>query len=147
MSKDPDASPYYLEAEVNNPMCHLRAGESCVLETEWFPTRSGDEFHGASEAGILIHPLTVVSQNGKIALSGSFGVFYSGHLTARLYDEHGRLLAVTPVADVTPNEAVNLNTDIAAPGKCSRVSLHLIDDAGVDRGALQEVQLTAQDNQ
>ncbi len=147
VSKDPDSSPYYLEAEVNSPMCHLRASESCVLETEWFPTRSGDEFHGASEAGILIHPLTAVSQTGKIALSGSFGVFYSGHLTARLYDEHGRLLAVTPVADVTPNEAVNLNTDIAAPGKCSRVSLHLIDDAGVDRGALQEVQLTAQDNQ
>ena len=147
ISKDPDASPYYLEAEINSPMCHLRAGESCVLETEWFPTRSGDEFHGASEAGILIRPLTAVSQNGKISLSGSFGVFYSGRLTARLYDEHGRLLAVAPVADVTPNEPVNLSTEIAAPGKCSRVSLHLIDDAGVDRGALQEVQLTAQDNQ
>ena len=31
MSADPDASPYYLEAEVNSPMCHLRAGESCAL--------------------------------------------------------------------------------------------------------------------
>jgi hypothetical protein len=147
MSADPDASPYYLEAEVNSPMCHLRAGESCALQTEWFPTRSGDEFHGVAEAGILIRPLKATLQNGKIALSGSFGLFYSGHLVARLYDEHGHIAAVTPVADVTPNEANNLATEIAAPGKLSRVSLHLIDDTGLDRGALQEVQLNHQDSQ
>jgi hypothetical protein len=147
MSADPDASPYYLEAEVNSPMCHLRAGESCALQTEWFPTRSGDEFHGVTEAGILVRPLKATLQNGKIALSGSFGVFYSGHLVARLYDEHGHIAAVTPVGDVTPNEANNLATEIAAPGKLSRVSLHLIDDTGLDRGALQEVQLNHQDSQ
>ncbi len=147
MSADPDASPYYLEAEVNSPMCHLRAGESCVLDTEWFPTRSGEEFHGVTEAGILIRPLKATAQNGKISLSGSFGVFYSGRLVARLYDEHGHIAAATPVADVTPNEAVNLTSDIAAPEKCTRVSLHLMDDAGLDRGALQEVQLTTQDSQ
>ena len=57
MSADPDASPYYLEAELNSPMCRLRAGESCSFETEWFPTRSGAEFHGSTDAGILIRPL------------------------------------------------------------------------------------------
>ena len=105
------------------------------------------EFHGVTEAGILIRPVKATSQNGKIALSGSFGVFYSGHLVARLYDEHGHVAAVTPVADVTPNEAVNLDTEIAAPAKCSRVSLHLMDDTGLDRGALQEVQLHTRDSQ
>jgi hypothetical protein len=147
MSADPDASPYYLEAEVNSPMCHLRAGESCTLETEWFPTRSGDEFHGVADAGILIRPLKATWQNGKIALSGSFGAFYSGHLVARLYDEHGHMAAVTPLTDVTPQEAINLAAQIAAPAKCSRVSLHLIDNTGLDRGAFQEVQLDTQDNQ
>ena len=29
LSADPDASPYYLEAELNSPMCRLRPGESC----------------------------------------------------------------------------------------------------------------------
>jgi hypothetical protein len=46
MSSAGDASPYYLEAEVNSPLCRLRPGESCDLETEWFPTRVGSEFHG-----------------------------------------------------------------------------------------------------
>jgi hypothetical protein len=49
------------------------------------------------------------------------------------------------VADVSPNERVTLETEIASPEKTSRVSLHLLDDSGVDRGALQEVQLSRQD--
>jgi len=147
MSADPDASPYYLEAELNSPMCRLRPSESCSFETEWFPTRSGNEFHGVTDAGILIQPLRVTAtQNGKISLSGSFGVFYSGHIVARLYDEHGHAAAVIPVADVSPNERVSLATEIASPGKTSRLSLHLVDDGGIDRGALQEVQLSGQDS-
>jgi hypothetical protein len=147
LSADPDASPYYLEAEINSPMCRLRPGERCTLETEWFPTRSGSEFHGVTDAGILIRPLrATVRENGKIGLSGSFGVFYSGRLIARLYDEHGHAVAATPVAEVNPNEVVSLETEIASSEKSSRLSIHLMDDSGVDRGALQEVQLSAQDN-
>jgi hypothetical protein len=147
LSSDPDSSPNYLEAELNSPMCRLRPGESCAFETEWFPTRSGAEFHGVTDAGILIRPLKAIAkENGKIGLSGSFGVFYSGRLVARLYDEHGRVATTTPVADVNPSEPVSLDAEIASPAKSSRVSIHLIDDGGVDRGALQEVQLSSQDN-
>ena len=146
MSADPDASPYYLEAELNSPMCRLRPGESCAMDTEWFPTRSGGEFHGVTEAGIRIQPVKATIENFKISLSGSFGVFYSGHLVARLYDEHGHVAAVTPIADVSPAEPVSLRTEIPSPGKCSRLSIHVIDDTGMDRGALQEIQLTGEDD-
>ena len=117
------------------------------MDTEWFPTRSGSEFHGVTDAGVLIQSLRATrTQNGKISLSGTFGVFYSGHLVARLYDEHGHVAAVTSIADVSPAERVSLNTEIASPGKCSRLSIHLIDDSGLDRGALQELQFTGEDN-
>jgi len=142
LSTDSDASPYYLEAEINSPMCKLRPGESCTLETEWFPTRAGQEFHGATEAGILIRPLKAsIAENGRIHLSGTFGVFYSGHLVARLYDEHGHAATIMQVAEVTPAEVASLDTVVSSPGKVSRVSIHLIDESDVDRGALQEVQL------
>ena len=147
LSADPDASPYYLEAELNSPLCRLRPGQSCTFETEWLPTRCGNEFHGVSDAGILIRPLrATVTESGKIRLSGSFGVFYSGQLMARLYDEHGHAVAATPVAEVNPGERVSLETEIVSPGKSSRVSIHLVDDNGVDRGLLQEVQLSGQDS-
>jgi hypothetical protein len=142
---DPDAGPYYLEAELNSPMCRLRAGESCTMDTEWFPTRSGSEFHGVTDAGVLSRPLTAtMKEGGKVSLSGVFGVFYSGHLVVRLYGEHGHSMAEIPVADVNPNEQVAMDKEIACPGKCSRLSIHLIDDEGLDRGALQELRLSDQ---
>jgi hypothetical protein len=142
LSTDPDASPYYTEAELNSPMCHLRAGENCTFDTEWFPTRSGTEFHGVTDAGILIRPLQLTrGDDGKIKLSGAYGVFYPGHLIAHFYDEHGRNLGTVPVADVTPVDAVELQKELTPSGKAARVSIHLIDDEGIDRGALQEVQV------
>jgi hypothetical protein len=140
LSSDPDASPYYLEAEMNSPMCRLRPGESCRFNTEWFPTRAGSEFHGVSEAGILLRPLHAIrGANGKVKLSGSFGVLFPGQLIAHSYDQHGASLGTTSVLEVTPTEAATLETEISPPEKVGRVSLHLIDSNGLDRGALEEV--------
>ncbi len=147
LSADPDASPYYLEAELNSPMCHLRPGESCTLETEWFPTRSGSEFHGVTDAGIVIRPLRATGmENGKIKLSGSFGVFYSGRAIAHFYDEHGHSVGVTPIDEVDPSKAVSLDTEISPPAKSARLSIHVVDESGIDRGALQEVQVSSPDS-
>jgi hypothetical protein len=141
MPPDPDAGPYYLEAELNSRMCKLPAGESCTFETEWFPTRAGEEFHGVTDAGILIKPLHAMWESDKIRLSGSFGVFFAGHLVARFYDEHGSFIEAVPVSDVSPTEAVTLDNTFAPPGTPDRVSLHLLDENGLDRGSLNEVKI------
>ena len=147
LSADADASPTYLEAEINSPMCRLRPGESCDFETEWFPTRAGSEFHGVTDAGIVTRPLRAIGlQNGKIKLSGSFAVFFPGRLVARFYDERGRSLGALPVVDVNPAEPVLLESEIVAPGKPARLSLHLEDEQGIDRGSLQEVRVGPEDN-
>ncbi|MGC2198196.1 MAG: hypothetical protein WA628_26230 [Terriglobales bacterium] len=147
LSADSDAGPYYLEAEINSPVCRLRPGEACDLETEWFPTRAGREFHGVTDAGIVMLPLRATGlANGKIKLSGSFGVFFSGRLVARFYDERGRSLGTMPVVDVSPAEPVSLEAEIAPLGKPARISVHLEDENGVDRGSLQEVYVGAGDN-
>lgn len=143
LSSDADAGPYYLEAELNSPMCRLRAGESCDFETEWFPTRAGTEFHGVTDAGTVVRPLTANRlENGKVKLFGSFGVFFSGRLVARLYSEHGASMGSMPVADVSPTELVSLDTEIVPPQKPARLSVHLEDESGADRGSLGEVQIS-----
>jgi hypothetical protein len=140
MSKGGDGSPRYLEAEVNSPLCRLRPGEACTLETEWFPVRATNEFHGVTDAGTVVRPLRAVRlENGKIALSGSFGVFFTGHLVAHFYDEHGAVLPNVAVSEVDPSELVSLDTQVTPPGKPGRLSLHLEDSKGLDRGSLQEV--------
>ncbi len=146
LTADPDASPIYMEAELNSPLCRLRPEETCSFDTEWYPTRAGDEFHGVTDAGIVLHPSQAIWAKDKVKLSGSFGVFFSGHLIAHFYDQHGSMLGTMPIVDVNPDEPVSLETEIAPPGKPARLSLHLIDQNGVDRGALQEVQLPAEEN-
>jgi len=138
-------SPYYMEAELNSPMCRLNPGEECRFDTDWFPTRTESDIHGVTDAGILVHPLRAIHLDaGKIRLTGSFGVFYAGRLVAHFYDERGSPLGTAPVAEVAPAALVDLNEDIAPAGKAARVSLHLVDQNGVDRGPLQEVRIGTQ---
>ena len=146
LSTDADSTPTYLEAELNSPMCRLRPGESCEFDTEWFPTRSGNEFHGVKDPGIVIRPLqSILTGSGKVRLSGLFGVFFHGYLVAHFYDEHGSPLGNVRLVNVDPAEPVSLETEVAPPGKPARVSLHVEDDRGVDYGPLQEVPVRSQD--
>jgi hypothetical protein len=141
-----DGIPYYLEAEINSPLCRLRPGETCSLDTEWFPTRVESEFHGVSDAGIIVRPLrAALGENGRVLLSGAFGVFFAGHLVAHVYNEHGAGLESVPVADVDPSQLVSLETGIASPDKPARISLHLEDWNGLDRGSLGEVRVASRE--
>jgi len=144
LSSGGDGVPRYLEAEINNPLVQLRPGETRDLDTEWFPTRAGGEFHGVQEAGIVVRPLHATRlETGGIRLSGSFGVFFAGRLVAHLYDEHGTSIGTMPLTQVDPAELVLLETDLTPPAKPARISLHLEDGNGLDRGSLQEVPVVA----
>jgi len=142
LTKGGDGSPYYLEAEINSPLVQLRPGESRDLDTEWFPTRSGREFHGVEDAGIVVRPLQATRlRTGHIGLAGSFGVFFAGRLVVHLYDEHGASVGITPLMQVDPADLVALDTELTPPAKTSRLSLHLEDANGLDCGSLQEVEV------
>lgn len=142
MSAGGDGSPFYLEAEINSPLCRLGPGETCDLDTEWFPTRAGSEFHGVSDAGVVLRPLrATLLESGKVGLAGSFGVFFPGQLVAHFYDERGLSLGSVNVATADPAEAASLETEIVPPGKPARISLHLENGSGMDLGSLQEVHI------
>ena len=143
---DVKESPYYMEAELNSPMCQLNPGDECQFDTDWFPTRADADFHGVTDAGVLIRPLQGVQlESGKVRLTGSFGVFFPGDLIAHFYDARGSSLGTTRIAQVTPAELLDLQMEVEPSGKAARVSLHLVDQSGLDRGALQEVQISTQD--
>src|SRR5271169_102173 len=102
-----DGVPYYLEAEINSPLVQLRPGETRDLDTDWFPTRTGGEFHGVEDAGIVVRPLRAGRlETGAIRLSGSFGVFFAGRLIAHLYNEHGASVGTMPLSQVDPSDLV-----------------------------------------
>ena len=140
-SSNPAETPYYMEAEVNSPMVRLNPGETYALDTHWFPSRSGGDLETVTDAGIVNKALTA-STNGKgISLSGSFGVFFSGRLIAYLFDNQGLRTGMIPLQAVSPLQQAEVQQEIPASPGSVRVSLHVIDEHGVDRGALGEASI------
>ena len=138
--------PYYMEAELNSPLETLGPGESYALDTEWFPTRLAPELADVTDAGAIGKPLTATRGAAGIRLAGSFGAFWPGRLVAHWYDLAGTRLASSEVMKVAPLEPVSLEETIAAPPSSVRVSLHLVDSRGSDRGSLGEVFVTSPDD-
>jgi len=141
--KPPD-TPYYMEAELNSPLVTLAPGESYGFDSEWFPTRLGRELVDATDAGVIGRRLGANQAVGGVHLSGSFGVFYSGQLVAHCYDSRGVHLGSSSLAAVSPLEPVALDQTVSAPADCARVSLHLVDERGSDRGTLGEVNVASE---
>jgi hypothetical protein len=137
-----DQRPYYMEAEMNSPMAVLSPGESSTFDTTWFPSRLSGNFTTVTEAGLVGKPLAARRTGDKIELSGSFGIFFPGELKAFLYDESGVGKDQVRLTAVRPQEAVDLHQSVAAASNIARVSIHLIDSSGSDRGALGEVFVT-----
>ena len=139
--EDKEPPPFYMEAELNSPMVRLEPGESYNFDTQWFPTRADRDFQGITDAGVIVKPLhaTRGADADKISLAGSFGVFFSGKLEARLYDTHGMSVGTQPLVEVDPRNSILLQTTVTDAGRVGRISLHLADTNGLDRGSLGEV--------
>ena len=102
--------------------------DESAAQKRWFKT--------VAYAGVIGRPLSVVGISGNLTLTGSFGVFVAGQLEARFYDKDGARIGTKPVQDVLPTELVALQHTVQAPPGTTRVSLHLIDRHGSDRGPL-----------
>lgn len=135
------ASPFYMEAELNSPMVKLYPGEAHSFDTEWFPTRGDSSFQGVTDAGLILTPLRAVEANdpGKITLTGAFGVFSAGKLVAHFYNAHGTAMGMQALQDVDPRKLSLLEMPVAFSGQPGRVSLHVVDSNGMDHGTLGEV--------
>ena len=81
-------------------------------------------------------PLAAHRSADKIELSGTFGVFFPGELKAFFYGNGGVQVGQTLLQAVQPQDLIALLQTIAAPANVDRVSIHVIDSGGVDRGAL-----------
>ena len=134
-------APYYMEAELNNPLVVLEPRLSSVLESEWFPTRMTPHLVNVTDAGMIGRELAAVPVTGGVRLTGFFGVFYAGRVVARFYNAGGVPIKPLDVAQADPLEALSLDKTIPAPPEAARVSLHLLDEQGLDRGSLGEVEI------
>jgi hypothetical protein len=138
---NPAELPYYMEAEVNSPMVLLKPGETYALDTQWFPARFGGRPESVTEAGVTSSGLTASRKGNSVLLSGSFGVFFPGSLTAYLLDVRGVRTGIVPLQSVSPLDIVEVHTEIPASPTIVRISIHVIDEQGIDRGSLGDASI------
>lgn len=142
---NPAELPYYMEAEVNSPMVLLKPGETYALDTKWFPTRIAARAESVTEAGVTSSGLTAARTGKNVLLSGLFGVFFPGKLTAYLFDIRGVRTGNVPLQSVSPLDTVEVHAEIPAVPAVARVAIHLIDERGMDRGSLGEASILKAD--
>lgn len=141
-SSDPVEMPYYMEAELNSPMVRLEPGETYAFDTKWFPSRATADFKTVTDAGVVNRALAASVSGKSISLTGSFGVFFPGNLAAYVFDARGVRTATVSILPVSPLDPVNLQQEIPVSPADVRVSLHLIDERGTDRGSLGEATIS-----
>ena len=129
---------YYMEAEVNSPVVELAPGESYAMDSEWYPTRMDSSFQAATYSGVVGTPLAAAASPSGLTLTGNFGVFYAGQLVAHFYNRGGEAIGTAPAGDATPLQPLKLQVTLQAPPETARVSLHVVDAQGLDRGPLGE---------
>jgi hypothetical protein len=145
---DKEPPPHYMEAELNSPMVRLYPGESYSFDTEWFPARGDPGFQTVKDSGLVLKPLRAVesSDGAKIDITGTFGVFFPGQLVAYFYSSTGSAMGTQPVLAADPRKVVLLQNSVKFSGHPRRISLHLIDTNGSDRGSLGEVTIEGPDH-
>ncbi len=136
-SSNPQEAPYYMEAEINSPMIQLAPGTSYVLDTRWFPVRVSKEIKTVAAVGVIERPLIAFFSAQGLHLSGVFGVFFPGKLTADVFDAHGTKSDVV-LESVDPLNVVELDRTLQVSSEATRVALHLVNDQGADLGILGE---------
>jgi hypothetical protein len=135
-------APYYMEAEINSPMIKLDPGVSYAMDTNWFPARAEGEPKSVTSAGVVCQPLVASLKPKGLQVSGVFAVFFPGTLRAHVLDPRGAEIAVVELQPVDPSSPVKLNQTISVAEPADRVSVHLNDQQGVDRGSLGEAKIT-----
>lgn len=142
---NPADTPYYMEAELNSPMVFLKSGETYSFDSRWIPFRLPQgEPMSVSGAGVTVRPLMASATPDGVHISGGLGVFTSTQLVARFYDEQGGERQSAVIGSASPATAVELNQNIKASGRWSRVVIHVVDpQSRVDYGVLGEAKIVS----
>jgi len=138
-ASSPEDRLHYMEAEINSPIVKLAPSETYAFDTKWFPTRTEKELSAVREAGIVESELSASRKAQYIVLTGKFAVFVPCNLVARFYDKNNSLTRNISLQPAGPAKVVDLHQEVTIKNSDARVSIHVIDEKGEDRGALGEV--------
>jgi hypothetical protein len=95
----------YMEVEVLSELIPLKPGESHTVTREWCAAATPGPLLDVGEIAAINQPLATAEADGKLKLTGTFGVFSEGKAVLSPADEEGRAkdeLLTFPASPVAP---------------------------------------------
>jgi hypothetical protein len=128
-------NPYAIETELLSPRENLQPGRSASFDYEWRVAQIGGSFPilDCTSVGCIAEAfLGKRANSGVLALSGRFGVFYTGTVRARILDAGGNQLSETDPIKISPNSPLVMQTNF--PNVSAPVNAHMIELVVYDAG-------------
>jgi len=129
-------NPYLLESELLSPFAALGPGQSYTFHYDWYSAKvpPGCEVTGCSDIGVTCKPLSARLSNGKLALDGSYGIFYKGNCRLVFLDKDDKEiqkasdeLAVTPLQPLILPQMLKSDKDSTVPENAEKLAIYLYD--------------------
>lgn len=119
---------YLMETEVLSPFFTIEPGLSAGFTIEWASCRAGGMALAATEAGVVVEPLTARAESDYVLLSGQFGVFDAGELRLLWLDADGHIFDVQTRGRVDPFGVVRIDRVLPKPSSAHAVELRVLVD-------------------
>ena len=137
--------PYVLESEIISPFADLGPGDKFSFKYQWCSAKipAGLPVVSCSNVGVTCKPLEAGINDGKLSLSGKFGVFYEGRLRVSVIDGNSKSSLISEDTKVSPLVALELESVITqAPVEDAKVVvIDVIDGKGNKLGNLATAEI------
>lgn len=150
LGPDPQETPYIWESEILSPYAYLRPGEAYTYHYDWYSAKvaPGAQVLTCNDAGAVCEKLTAIARNGRLHISGRFGIFHQGYLVPILSDSVGNRKELGTVRmAVSPLEALDVSDmnpalkEIHLSPRANTLELVAYSDHGKVLGKLAQVKI------
>ncbi len=134
-------NPLYLEVEVVSPIKKLAAnGGSYTFVEDWYATKlNGPTLH-ANHVGAVAGKLNYQPETST--LHATYGVFYTGSVSAAFMDKENKIIGWGKVYDVTPQKTLVLNEKVDIPAGTEKINVYLTKSDGYTAGIIESAKLS-----
>ena len=148
MPEEPEDNPYLLESEILSPFAALNPGETYSFHYDRYAAKVpvDSSVKACSDVGVTCEPPSARLRDGKLTLTGQFGVFYKANFRLAYLDENGSELEqvlfgapVTPLQPLILSKLLKSSDDVIVPPNARKIAIYLYHTKGRILGELARV--------
>lgn len=137
----PSAKESYLGLALRSPLTEVAPEKALEFAVSYGAAHCPLPIVGASRAGVVNTPLSVVKLKDTATVKGIFGVFYAGYAQVAFLDKAGVELGRTEQVSVSPLTAYRLDTVVPVPDGAVKAVLRILTRDRTEVAALSEALL------